>query len=93
MPHHLAQIVLHLLTPAATEVNTTENINQHYQHVIMIVIKDDVVHASEATGNSVGDASSHSLDPGDRTSIQIKMEPDATKPDLTSYEVIKPENP
>lgn len=59
----------------------------------MIVVQDDVAHASEVTGNSVGDASSHSLDPGGRMSIQIQMEPDATKPDLTSYEVIKPEDP
>lgn len=59
----------------------------------MIVVKDDVFHASEATRNSAGDASSYSLGPGGRASIQIQMEPDATNPDLTSYEVIKPENP
>lgn len=115
MPHHLAQIVLHLPTSAATEikklpcsiafcwhrhnarslyrlkVNTTEYINQHDQHVIMIIVQDDIIHASEATRNSAGDVSSHSL--GGRTAIQIQMEPDPTKPDLTSYEVIKPENP
>lgn len=57
----------------------------------MAVIQDTAVQASESTTNSAGDTSSHSLGPGDTVSIQIQMEPNATKPDLTSYEVTKPE--
>ncbi|KAK7726841.1 hypothetical protein SLS63_007459 [Diaporthe eres] len=47
--------------------------------------------ASEITGISAGDISSHSISPGCVMSIQIQMEPDVNKPDLTSCEVTKPE--
>lgn len=55
----------------------------------MAVIQDTVVQASETTSDPARDTSSHSLGPGDIMSMQIKMEPDAAKPDLTSYEVTK----
>lgn len=55
----------------------------------MAVIQDAVVQASETASDPARDTSSHSLGLGDTMSIQIQMEPDAAKPDLTSYEVTK----